>query len=181
MADHPIQKLVTPSPLRHTLIKELYGTSGSVADCRFAIVVSKYHNSITQKLLDAAVQTLKRNLVVANQIMVFWVPGAWEIPTAVQRTLENSQTGDDKIDAVLTLGCVVRGETTHDQHINTTVSNSLGQISLDYKTPVAFGVLTVNTMDQAIQRSGGDVGNKGIEVAEAAIHMLLLFKEMQAK
>ena len=162
------------------MIEELHGTSGSVADCHFAIVVSKYHNSITQKLLDGAVHTLKRNLVPASQIRIYWVPGAWEIPGAVQRTLENSQAGIKPIDAVLTFGCVVRGETSHDQHINTTVSNSLGRISLDYKTPVAFGVLTVNTMDQAIQRSGGDVGNKGVEVAEAAIHMLLLFKQMTA-
>ena len=73
---------------------------------------------------------------------------------------------------------MIRGETTHDQHINTTVSDGLGQLSLTYKIPVAFGVLTCNTMDQAIQRSGGSVGNKGVETAEAAIHMLLLFKEM---
>ena len=157
------------------VVEELQGTSGSVSDCRFSIVVSKYHHSITQKLLDGAVQTLTRNLVPANQIRVHWVPGAWEIPSAVQRVLD---FGD--CDSVLTLGCVVRGETTHDQHINTAVSNSLGRLALDYKVPVAFGLLTVNTMDQAIQRAGGEVGNKGIEVAEAAIHMLLLFKEIQS-
>ena len=157
------------------MVQELQGTSGSVSDSHFSIVVSKYHHSITQKLLDGAVQTLTRNLVPANQIKVHWVPGAWEIPSAVQRVLDTGQS-----DAVLTLGCVVRGETTHDQHINTSVSNSLGRLTLDYKVPVAFGVLTVNTMDQAIQRSGGDVGNKGVEVAEAAIHMLLLFKEIQS-
>ena len=157
------------------MIEELKGTSGSVSDCRFSIVVSKYHHSITQKLLDGAVQTLTRNLVPANQIKVHWVPGAWEIPSAVQRVLDVGNC-----DAVLTLGCVVRGETTHDQHINTAVSNSLGRLALDYKIPVAFGVLTVNTMDQAIQRSGGDVGNKGVEVADAAIHMLLLFNEINS-
>jgi len=118
---------------------------------------------------------LTRNLVPAGQIKVHWVPGAWEITAAVQRVLETK-----KYDSVLTLGCVVRGETTHDQHINTAVSGGLGRLSLDYKTPVAFGLLTVNTMDQAIQRSGGEVGNKGVEVAEAAIHMLLLYKEMDA-
>jgi len=157
------------------VVQELQGTSGSVSDNRFSIVVSKYHRSITQKLLDGAVQTLTRNLVPTNQIKVHWVPGAWEIPSAVQTVLDAGQC-----DAVLTLGCVVRGETTHDQHINTSVSNSLGQLTLDYKVPVAFGVLTVNTMDQAIQRSGGDTGNKGVEVAEAAIHMLLLYKEIQS-
>ena len=156
------------------MIQEFHGTTGSVADQKIAIVVSKYHNSITSKLLDGAVKTLTRNMVPAGNIQVLWVPGAWEIPAATQRVLE---TGD--FDAVLTLGCVIRGETTHDQHINTTVSNGIGRLSLDYKIPVAFGVLTCNTMDQAIQRSGGDVGNKGIETAEAAIHMLLLFNEME--
>ncbi len=155
------------------MFQERKGTTGSVSENRFVIVVSKYHASITSKMLDGAIQTLTRNLVPASQIEVLWVPGAWEIPGAVQRALE---TGT--FDAVLTLGCVIRGETTHDQHINTTVSNGLGRLSLDYKIPVAFGVLTCNTMEQAIQRSGGDVGNKGNETAEAAIHMLLLFKEI---
>ena len=155
------------------MIKELNGTSGSVSKNRFAIVVSKYHQSITQKLLEGAVQTLRRNLVPTSLIEVMWVPGAWEIPGAVQRSLELG-----RFDAILTFGCVIRGETTHDQHINTTVSTGLGRLSLDYKTPVAFGVLTCNSMEQAIQRAGGDVGNKGVETAEAAIHMLLLFKEM---
>jgi 6,7-dimethyl-8-ribityllumazine synthase len=155
------------------LVQELNGTSGSVSDNRFGIVVSKYHHSITGKLLDGAVQTLTRNLVPASQIKVMWVPGAWEIPGAVQHSLELNQ-----FDAILTLGCVIRGETTHDQHINSAVSNSIARLSLDYKTPIAFGVLTCNTMDQAIQRAGGDVGNKGVETAEAAIHMLLLVKEM---
>lgn len=155
------------------MIKEFNGTGGSVSENRFAIVVSRYHHSITQKLLDAAIQTLTRNRVPANQIEVMWVPGAWEIPAAAQRSLEL-----DRFDAILTLGCVIRGETTHDQHINTTVSTGLGRLALDYKTPIAFGVLTCNTMDQAIQRAGGDVGNKGTETAESAIHLLLLFKEM---
>jgi 6,7-dimethyl-8-ribityllumazine synthase len=158
------------------LITELHGDTGAVSDKRFAIVVSKYHHSITRKLLDGAVQTLTRNLVPANQIKALWVPGAWEIPMAVQQALEF-----DVFDAILTLGCVIRGETTHDQHINSTVSNGLGRLSLDYKTPVAFGVLTCNSMEQAIDRSGGEVGNKGVETAEASIHMLLLLEEMKQK
>ncbi len=156
------------------MIQQLHGTSGSVSENHFAIVVSKYHHSITNKLLDGAVETLKRNLVPVKQVKVLWVPGAWEIPTACQQALETK-----KFDAILTLGCVVRGETSHDQHLNTTVSTDLGRLSLDYKIPISFGVLTCNTMDQAIQRAGGDVGNKGIETAEAAIHMLLLVKEVQ--
>lgn len=155
------------------MIPKYHGTSGSVSDRKFAIVVSKYHLSITQKLLDGAIQTLTRNEVPDENISVYWVPGAWELVSAAQMVLEQ---GD--CDAVLTFGCVIRGETTHDQHINTTVSNSLGRLSLDHKKPVAFGLLTCNTMDQAIARSGGEVGNKGVETADAAIHMLLLQKEI---
>lgn len=157
------------------MITELKGTTGSVKEKSFAVIVSKYHHSITSKLLDGTINTLTRNLVPASNIQVGWVPGAWEIPTAAQFALDQS-----KYDAVICLGCVIRGETTHDQHINTTISNGLGRLSLDYKTPISFGVLTCNTMEQAIARSGGDVGNKGVESAEAAIHMLLLFDEMHA-
>ena len=157
------------------MIKEYLGSDGSVAEHRFVIVVSKYHHSITSKLLDGAKQTLTRHGVPPDQIEIMWVPGAWEIPAAAQFALE---TG--RFSAALTLGCVIRGETTHDQHINTTVSNSLGRLSLDYKLPIAFGVLTCNTMDQAIARAGGEVGNKGVETAEAAIHMLLLAHELSS-
>ena len=161
---------------RTKVIKELQGTTGSISDCRVAIVVSSYHQSVTKKLLDGAIQTMSRNSLPEDHIHVLWVPGAWEIPSAVQSALDLK-----RYDAILTLGCVVRGETTHDQHINTSVSNGLARLSLDYKIPIAFGVLTVNTMDQAIQRSGGDVGNKGVEVAEAAIHMLLLNQELNSQ
>ena len=157
------------------MIKEFQGTNGSVNDRSFAIVVSRYHNSNTSNLLDGAVQTLTRNQVPEDNIHVIWVPGAWEIPFAAQQALQHLQ-----LDAIIGLGCVIRGETTHDLHINTTVSNALGQLGMDYGVPVAFGVLTCNTMDQAIQRAGGDVGNKGIEAAEAVIEMLQLFNDLQA-
>jgi len=142
----------------------------SVAQRKFAIVVSRYHDSITQKLLDGAIETLHAHAVPDDQIQVLWVPGAWEIPFAVQRILQTR-----KLDGVICLGCVIRGETTHDQHINTTVSNSLGQLGLQHSTPVAFGVLTVNSMEQALARAGGAVGNKGVESAMAVIELLQLF------
>ena len=157
------------------MVKEYKGDSGSVISRKFVIVVSAYHKSITGKILDGAVATLKRADVPEDNIRVLWVPGAWEIPFAVQQAFKM-----DPPDAVITLGCVIRGETTHDQHINTTVSNGLGRLGLEYGVPIAFGVLTCNTMDQAIQRSGGDVGNKGVEAAEATIEMLQLFDQMKA-
>lgn len=145
----------------------------SVAHRKFAIVVSRYHLDITQSLLDGALQTLREHDVSDENIRILWVPGAWEIPFAVQRVLLNQQ-----LDAVICLGCVIRGETTHDQHINTTVSNGLGRIGLDNGVPISFGLLTCNSKEQAVARAGGDVGNKGVESAQAAIELLQMFESL---
>ncbi len=139
------------------------------ADRCYAIVVSRYHENITGKLLDGSKKTLVDAGVSESQIVVVWVPGAWEIPIAAQQ-----QIAKKEIAAVITLGCVIRGETTHDQHINNAVSSALMNLSLEHSKPIAFGVLTVNSLDQAIHRSGGNVGNKGVEAATAALAMVLL-------
>lgn len=144
-----------------------------VEGSRIGIVVSSYHRDITGKLHDGAVETLGGVGIGSEDIFTAWVPGSWEIPLAAQRLLES-----EKWDAVICLGCVIRGETTHDQHINTTISNALGMLSLDYSKPVAFGVLTCNTLEQAQARCGGAVGNKGVEAAEAVLHMLSLFEKI---
>lgn len=139
----------------------------------FAIVVSRYNESITRKLLDGAVETLKAVGVADENIQVAWVPGAWEIPLVTQRFAQSN-----KFAAVLTLGAVIRGETTHDQHINRAVSLGLNQIALETGVPCLFGVLTVNSLDQAIHRAGGNVGNKGVECAEAALAMAGLMRNL---
>ncbi len=138
---------------------------------RFAIVVSRYNDSITRKLLDGAVAALTAHGVADGDIDVAWVPGAWEIPLIARQFAERR-----KYAGVLCLGAVIRGETTHDQHINRQVSLSLGEISLDERMPVLFGLLTCNTLEQAIHRSGGNVGNKGAECAEAALEMANLLE-----
>jgi 6,7-dimethyl-8-ribityllumazine synthase len=143
------------------------------ADGRYAIVVSRYNESITGKLLDGAVSTLTAAGVADDAVDVAWVPGAWEISLAAQRFAASGQYA-----AVLCLGAVIQGETTHDQHINRQVSLSLGRISLDTGVPVLFGVLTCNSLEQAIHRSGGNVGNKGVECAEAALEMAALLKQL---
>ena len=140
---------------------------------RFAIVVSRYNESITSKLLDGAVSTITAAGAGDDQMDVAWVPGAWEIPAAAARM---ARTG--KYAAVLCLGTVIKGETTHDQHINRQVSISLGQLALETGLPVLFGVLTCNTLEQAIHRAGGNVGNKGVETAEAALKMMDLFGKL---
>jgi 6,7-dimethyl-8-ribityllumazine synthase len=156
------------------LISHARGTTGDLNRHQVVIVVSQYHQSITSELLSGAVKTLVENGVQEDGIRVVWVPGAWEIPLAVQYGLKSGS-----VDGAIGLGCVIRGETTHDQHINDTVSNGLGSLALQYNVPVAFGVLTCNTIDQAVQRAGGDVGNKGVEAAEAVVQMMRLKLELE--
>jgi 6,7-dimethyl-8-ribityllumazine synthase len=142
-------------------------------DERFGVVVARWNEAITRKLLDGAVATLTAHGVADEAIDVAWVPGSFELPLAAQRM---ALSGDYA--AVLCLGAVIRGETTHDQHINRAVSLAVGQISLTANVPVLFGVLTCETMEQAIHRAGGNVGNKGSECAEAALHMVALLKNL---
>ena len=142
-------------------------------DARFAIAVSRYNDSITSKLCEGAVDALHAHHVGDDHIDVAWVPGAWELPLVADRLARS-----ERYAAVLCLGAVIRGETTHDQHINRQVSLSLGEISLATGIPVLFGVLTCNSLEQAINRSGGTVGNKGVECAEAALEMVSLLRQL---
>lgn len=139
----------------------------------FGIVVAKWNEGITRKLLDGAVSTLREHGVKEDAIDVAWVPGSFEIPLVAQRLASSNRFA-----AVICLGAVIRGETTHDQHINRAVSTAICQIALDTGVPVLFGVLTCETMEQAIHRSGGNVGNKGVECAEAALQMVGLLKNL---
>lgn len=145
------------------------GQTTDVGDSKFGIVVSRYNESITTKLLDGAVETLVAAGVSDDRIEVAMVPGAWEIPLVAERLCATK-----RFSAVLGMGAVIRGETTHDQHINRQVSLSLGEMSLRHGIPVLFGLLTCESMEQAIHRSGGNVGNKGQECAEAALEMVTL-------
>jgi 6,7-dimethyl-8-ribityllumazine synthase len=138
---------------------------------RYAIVVAEWNKSITGKLLDGAVETLTAAGVPDGNINVAWVPGAWELPLVAQRFAQSQHYA-----AVISLGAVIRGETTHDQHINRAVSLALQEIALHSDLPMIFGVLTCESMEQAIHRSGGNVGNKGVECAEAALRMVGLLK-----
>jgi 6,7-dimethyl-8-ribityllumazine synthase len=140
---------------------------------RFAIVVSHWNEGITRKLLDGAVAKLKEHGVADDKIDIAWVPGAMEIPLVAKRFADSIHYS-----AVICLGAVIRGETTHDQHINRAVSTAITQISLEANVPVLFGVLTCETMEQAIHRAGGNVGNKGAECAEAALQMAGLMQHL---
>ena len=154
-------------------MQEFTGKTPSVADKKFAIVVSNYYENITHKILDGAIKTLLDAEVAESNITKLWTPGSWELPAATLRVLKSG-----KYDAVVILGCVIKGETTHDQHINTAISNGIAELTLQYDVPIGFGLLTCNTLQQALDRAGGSVGNKGVEAAEAAIHMSQLFDEI---
>ena len=153
---------------------EIKGDPKSANVGRIAIVVSRYNNNITDNLRKAAFQTLTDHGFTSDQIDEIIVPGAWELALASEQLAQQG-----KYVALICLGAVIKGETTHDQHINRFVSSALGEISLDYGIPVSFGLLTCNTIEQAIQRSGGAVGNKGVEATLAALEMISLLKTIR--
>ena len=142
---------------------------------RFAIVVAEWNRSITDKLLTGALETFVEADVAENKIDVAWVPGAWELPVVAKQLAESK-----KYSAIIALGAVIRGETSHDQHINRSVSLALMDVALQQDLPVLFGLLTCESMEQAIHRAGGNVGNKGSECVEAALKMVGLLKNCQS-
>lgn len=140
---------------------------------RFAIVTARYNESVTSQLLAGAVETLASHGVRDDAIDVVWTPGAFEIPLVASRLAKSGHYL-----AVICLGAVIRGETSHDQHINRAVSNELARAGIESGVPVLFGVLTCDTLEQAIHRAGGNVGNKGTECAEAALEMVHLLGQL---
>lgn len=140
---------------------------------RYAIVVSRYNATITDRLLEGAIGRLLQGGVADGSIDVFSVPGAWEIPVTVRHLVFSM-----RYSAIICLGAVIRGETTHDEHINRSVSLSLSALSLWSGIPILFGVLTCQNLEQALQRAGGVHGNKGEECAAAALEMVGLFPQM---
>ncbi|HET6882842.1 MAG TPA: 6,7-dimethyl-8-ribityllumazine synthase [Pirellulales bacterium] len=141
---------------------------------RFSIVVARYNETITSRLLRGAVDVLVEHGISEDAIEVAWVPGAFEIPLVAAR-----QAASGRFAAVLCLGAVIRGETTHDQHINRAVSTELARIGVDSGVPVLFGILTCDNLEQAIHRAGGNVGNKGAECAAAALEMVNLLTNLE--
>jgi 6,7-dimethyl-8-ribityllumazine synthase len=131
---------------------------------RVVIVVSRFNDLIGQSLLKGAVETLRQRGMAEKDIELAWVPGAWEIPVVMNKFMK---TG--KFQGGIALGAVIRGETTHHEHIAAEVARGLGEITRETGRPVAFGVLTTDTLDQALARAGEKSGNKG---AEAALHLL---------
>lgn len=134
---------------------------------RLAIIVSRYNSNVTERLLEGALRTAKERGLGDDQVEVLRVPGAWELPLAASAAAYSRA-----YDAIVCLGAVIKGETTHDEHINRQVSDSLGKISLAHSLPIGFGLLTVQSLEQAMNRAGGTVGNKGEEATLAALEMV---------
>lgn len=143
------------------------------ASQRFAIVVSRFNSLVTERLLAGALDAFARHGVLEDAVDVAWVPGAVEIPVVAQRLAATGTYG-----AVVTLGAVVRGETSHYDHVCQAVTNGVTRAALDTGVPVIFGVLTTDTMEQALDRVGGKAGHKGADAAVAAIEMASLVAKL---
>lgn len=154
-------------------MREAYGKLNGKGK-KIGIVVAKFNELVTRKLLDGAKQGLEQLGVEANNIIVYWVPGAFEIPRIV-KLLSNS----GKVDGIISLGAVIRGETSHYDYVCNEVSSGISQVSLNNKVPVMFGILTTDNMNQALDRAGGKSGNKGIECASGVIEMINLENELK--
>lgn len=141
---------------------------------KVGIVVGRFNEFITGKLLSGAEDAFRRHGVGEEDVEVAWVPGAFEIPLVAKKMVE---TG--KYDAVVTLGTVIRGSTPHFDYVSNEVSKGVASVSMDAGIPVIFGVLTTDTIEQAIERAGTKAGNKGAEAAISAIEMANLLKDIE--
>ena len=141
---------------------------------KFGIVCARFNEFFVSKLLSGAVDCITRHGGSAANISVAYVPGSYEIPLAVKKMLELK-----KFNAVIALGVVIQGATPHAGYINNEVSKALAQLSLDFGTPVTYGMITADNLDQAIERSGTKAGNKGVDAAMAAIEMSNLAKAIK--
>lgn len=140
---------------------------------KVGIVVGRFNEFIGSKLLSGAVDTLRRHGMDEGDIHVAWVPGAFEIPLIAKKMAKSG-----KYDAVICLGAVIRGATAHFEYVSAEVSKGIATVGLDSEIPVVFGVLTVDSIEQAIERAGTKGGNKGSEAASTAIEMVNLMKEI---
>jgi len=146
---------------------------GNVSDSRVALVVSRYNNFIVDRLLEACINTLVSAGIKRANVPLIKVPGAFEIPVAVKRLADT-----DKVDAIITLGAIIRGETPHFDIIANECARGIGSIAIETGIPVIFGVLTVDNVEQAMDRSGEEESNKGSEAAQTAVEMISVLRQI---
>jgi 6,7-dimethyl-8-ribityllumazine synthase len=143
---------------------------------RVAIVVSRFNESVTMRLLQGAIDALERHGGKRADIDVVWVPGAWELPAGARALLAT-----ERYDALIALGAVIRGETPHFEFVAGEASRGLAQAGAEFEVPIGFGLLTTDSLEQADARAGGAHGNKGWDAALAAIEMVDLFERLRAR
>ena len=139
----------------------------------YAIVVSRFNSFITESLLEGAIDTLKRHGVDSDNVTVVRCPGAFELPAVARKCVESQ-----KYDSVICLGAVIRGATSHYDLVCNAAANGVAQLNMQHDVPVIFGVITTDTIEQAIERAGTKAGNKGSEAAAAAVEMVNLYKKL---
>ena len=152
----------------------VYEGQFNASGLKFGIVVSRFNNFITKELLDGALDALRRHGAGDGNVDVVWVPGSFEIPSVARRL---AQSG--KYDALICLGCVIRGATTHYEAVAGQCASGIAQVGYETGVPTIFGVLTTETIEQAIERAGTKAGNKGFDAAMAAIEMADLMRQLK--
>ena len=155
-------------------IKTLEGRFTTAGEARYGIVLARFNSLIVERLLEGAVDTLRRHGVVDERMTLVRVPGAYELPLAAQLM---ARSGD--FDAVIALGCVIRGGTPHFEYVAGEAAKGLAMVSLAENLPVSFGVLTTDSIEQAIERAGTKAGNKGADAAMGAIEMVSLMRQLR--
>lgn len=155
------------------MAKHVYGMLNA-KDRKYAIIVSRFNEMITKKLLEGALDCLNRHEAEDSNICVFWVPGSFEIPLVAQKVAEL-----DKYDAIICLGAIIRGDTPHFNFIASETIKGIASVSLKTKKPVIYGVLTCETLEQALERAGTKAGNKGWEAALSAIEVSDLLEKIK--
>ncbi len=152
---------------------ELNGLEGKLPKGKIPIIASRYNEGVCDAIVKGSLESLRKAGFSEEQTPVVRVPGAWELPMVAARML-----ADNFVIATVVLGCVIKGETTHDEHINRSVSDAIMRLGIESQKPIGFGLLTCNTLEQALQRSGGNVGNKGKEAADAVLELLRLIPKL---
>jgi 6,7-dimethyl-8-ribityllumazine synthase len=148
----------------------------SAQHIKFAIVVSRFNNVITEKLLAGAMNCLVRHNGSDDNVTIAWCPGAFEIPAVAQQFVLSK-----KYDAIICLGCIIRGETPHFDYVASETSKGIASLATASGIPIAYGVLTTDTMEQATERAGGKSGNKGWDAAMSAMEMVDIFRQISSK
>lgn len=161
------------------MVHREHNTSASAEGLRIAIVVSRYHDAVTEALQRGAMDAFADAGGAPEDLAVIEAPGAFELPVLCAAVLDSGVDGR-AVDGIVALGCVIAGETTHDQYINAAVSGALADLSVQATTPIAFGVLTCRTMEQARQRAGGSKGNKGVEAMHAVLETIRTMRSIGA-